>query len=349
MRQLKNMIQKLNENQIKTVNNAGNLAVQTLKNSGKSLNLIKYLTHHYPNAPPLQSIPEDRYIELAEGKHSFAFTLVHYFRNNLLDKHIGDFIIGVCKKADPSQNSIWIQDLSRKSFYIMSKNGQWISDKKGNQINLIVLAPLFKHAIEMLTIYNSEQNKLSKNMKLSLCDMAEYNKNNNDGDKLLDFIKSGELGKTILSYMSEHFLYYEYDEKEKEDEDIGKKPNEVIEYHEVDDKENKDGELKKNKLLDPNIKSKNTKTKITKSKNIKSKTVKPLVESEIESESDDEIQIDDEIDTIPISKKDTIHLKTKSSDPNTTIFKKNIYGSRFKYRSQDTDSYDVITDDSCDN
>ena len=34
MRQLKNMIQKLNENQIKTVNNAGNLAVQTLKNSG---------------------------------------------------------------------------------------------------------------------------------------------------------------------------------------------------------------------------------------------------------------------------------------------------------------------------
>jgi len=216
---LNDIIQKLNEKQItflsSTVNKAGNLAAQTIKSNDKSFSLIKFLMQNYSEAPPLQSIPEDRYIELAEGKFSFAYTMIYYYRHNLLYKHFGDFIIGVIKKEEPSQNSIWIRDLSRRSFYIKSEIGKWISDKQGQKIDLIVFKPLFKHAIEMMTIYNSEQNKLSKNMKLSVSDMAEHNKNNNDGDKVLDYIKnkSVELGKDILNYIGEYFLYYEDGEK----------------------------------------------------------------------------------------------------------------------------------------
>ena len=348
LNQLNETIKKLNENQIKTLNttvtNAGNLAVQSIKNNGKSLNLLKYLTQHYPEAPQLKSIPEDRYIELAEGKYCTPYTLIYYYRNNLLHQYLGDFIVNIIKKQDPSQNPVWIKDLTRNSYYIKSSVGKWTNDKKGVKFYRIVLTPMFERIIEMLKIYNSEQNKLSKNMKLSLGDMAEHNRNNNDGDKLIDFIKSGDLGKNILSCMGKHFLYHE--------DWIAENTNKEIEY--------KPDEVKiKNKDTPNKTKLVNSTKKINPTKNIKLKSkiesnVKPISdsESELNIDSDDDIQIMPTLDAFNeyvADKKDMSPIKIKSSDSSTSIFKKNIYGSRFKYRPADSDSVDAITDESPDN
>jgi len=190
----------------KIVTTAGKVVDKTNKNMGKSLDVVKYLSETYPNAPPLKAIPLEKYKELAANNYSFCYTFIHYFRKNELADHIAEFVIAICKKADIAQNSMCIKDLTRDSFYYVNADGKWCYDKQGQNIQLILLQPIFDLAKIKMTAHNEIQNKKTRNMKLCSSEMDKYRLNNEDGVKIIDQIKNGKLGKNVMKRIGVQFI-----------------------------------------------------------------------------------------------------------------------------------------------
>jgi hypothetical protein len=211
---------KSKENEItnlnKMLNTAGKVVKQTALNTGKTLDVMKYLMDNYPNAPPLKAIPLEKFSELAVQNHSFAYTFIHYFREKKLDDHIADFFVKVCKQADMSKNSMCIKDLTRDSFYYVNADGKWSQDKKGDAIATILLKPLFDYANGEMTVYNKEQNHLTRNMKLKSTEMNKFRKNNEDGVKIVNQMKNGKLKNKIIRKIAVHFVLQCNDKKDYE-------------------------------------------------------------------------------------------------------------------------------------
>ena len=44
--------------------------------------------------------------------------MIHYYKKNKLDKHIGDFIVIQYKKKNPELQSIWSSDVDRLNYFI---------------------------------------------------------------------------------------------------------------------------------------------------------------------------------------------------------------------------------------
>jgi hypothetical protein len=238
-------IKTLNENldhNKSLVNKAGNLATQNSKNTEKSLDVLKYLINNYPKPPPLESVPTEKYAELAENNHSFGKTLTYYYNEKQLHVPFGEFIKKNYKVCDPSKLSMLATDTSRNNFYIVDENGEWFLDKKGNRVDKKLLQPMFKYSKSEMLKYNNEENKLSRNMKLSLGKMEEHNKNNKAGDKIIDCMTNGELSKSVLSYIGPHFVcsISDLQNTNKENIDLLEKDNEPeldLEELEIDDGE----------------------------------------------------------------------------------------------------------------
>jgi hypothetical protein len=183
------------------VNKAGTLAT-------KSISAISYVMQNYPNAPALEIVDISKYEEMAAPNCSLATTIVHYYRKKKLHKYLGDYVVEFYKKDDPELNSVWASDVVRETFIYRQYVGDkldWIVDKVAKKTGKKIIDPMLLYIRDVLKIYNAEENKLSKNMKLSTGEMGTHVRNNTDGMDVILLIENHTLKESILKYIAPYF------------------------------------------------------------------------------------------------------------------------------------------------
>ena len=190
----------------------------------KSMNTMSYLLLNYNSAPVLTQLPN--YSIISKNTDSLVNDLIHYYKKNKLDKHIGDFIVLQYKKKDPELQSIWSSDVDRLNYFVrelindakplkmqtkknikVAENNikfQWVADKKGIKMTEYVIDPLLNYINNMNITYLNKKNKeindefdLQTNSKI-LEDMQIIASINCD-------IKNHTLSKNINKYIAPHF------------------------------------------------------------------------------------------------------------------------------------------------
>jgi len=197
------------------VNNAGLLAKQSnviaKQNSDlaiKSMSALTYIIKTYPNAPALELVPDSKYEEMSAPNCDLATTIVHYYKKKRLHKYLGDYVVEFYKKEPPGENSVWTSDVVRETFIYRQMVGDeldWVVDKVAKKIGKKIIDPMLEYIKIKLKIYNEIENKLSKNMKLSVGEMGVHVKNNTDGMDIILSIENNTLKDQILKYIAPFF------------------------------------------------------------------------------------------------------------------------------------------------
>jgi hypothetical protein len=90
-----------------------------------SVNIIgsafTYITENYKNVPAIETLPKPNYALIANEKQDLLDELVYHYRNKTLAKYLGNFIIKIYKKEDPTEQTFWNSDVSRLTFIIRKK------------------------------------------------------------------------------------------------------------------------------------------------------------------------------------------------------------------------------------
>jgi hypothetical protein len=204
------------------VDKAGVLAQTNATNVSKSINAITFLTQHYSNAPALEIVSEDRYLEIADKKVPLCETLIHYYREKRLDIYLGEYVVLFYKKDNPKDNSVWVTDITRSTFYI-KENMDWVVDKVAQKVGAKIIDPMLDYIKENLKIFNDRENKLTKDMKQSVEEMGVHVLNNSDGVDIVRLIDKGLLKKSIIKCIAPCFQLekaIELEEKKDENEPI---------------------------------------------------------------------------------------------------------------------------------
>lgn len=142
--------------------------------------------------------------------------MFHYVKNTL-GKVLGDLIVQMYKKSDPSEQSLWSSDVARLTFIIKdiigtSKKSKWIMDKKGIHFTEMVIDPLIKKIHELLMDYNQEcGNNVRTITKKSDLDLIEESNiktmlsTMQNINMLLITIKLRKIHDEVLKYVAPYF------------------------------------------------------------------------------------------------------------------------------------------------
>ena len=101
------------ENQIKELKEY----IKNTKPSNTTYNISvkNYVQKNYANAPALKKLDDYGFIKYDD---KLLDTIGYQYRNKILDKYLGDFLIGFYKKEDPAEQAIWNSDVSRLTYVI---------------------------------------------------------------------------------------------------------------------------------------------------------------------------------------------------------------------------------------
>lgn len=122
---------------------SGNLVSETIST-------VNFIINNLTSAPPIDKHVDYKkiiYDNNTKDKMDVIDDIVHHYKHKTLVKYIGDIIVKCYKKEDPSQQSIWNSDISRKNYLLrelINKKLEWIPDKKGVKIKEIIIDPIIK-------------------------------------------------------------------------------------------------------------------------------------------------------------------------------------------------------------
>ena len=214
------------------------LANNSAQSNKKSISAMSYALKYFSNAPSIGLLEDDDFDKMskllmfdADGKlkteRSIEDVILHHHKQNTLHGILGDLIVKIYKKSNPTKQSAWSSDVARLTFIIKdiignNKKSKWIVDKKGIHFTETIINPLLERIKDLLTDYNNEcailVNKMSKKNKLdneeesqirsALTSMQEIN-------LTLLTIKLRKIHNEILKYVAP---YFNLDVKNVEDE-----------------------------------------------------------------------------------------------------------------------------------
>lgn len=176
----------------------------TARASDKAMSALNYVMANFANAPPLEII-ENRNIDsiLYNGGDDDAYDsnedklygltvdrcILSKFRDNTLARYIGDGIIALYKKDEPSDQSLWASDCTRVSYVTKMnitkfKKSVWAPDKKGDVVASKIIDPILISVTKTITQRGDE-----------LDDVMD----------LLSAVTNGSLRNKILEYIAPVF------------------------------------------------------------------------------------------------------------------------------------------------
>ena len=186
------------------VNNSGSL-IKT------SVSTMAYVIKNYKEAPALESLTDSSIINCEKNNVAFVENLIYEYNHNKLDVYIGDFIIKIYKKDDPSKQSVWNSDTNRLTYLIrdlitinnIDWKVDWKIDKKGIKTSKFIIEPILEYIDEQVREYienfdidynlNSVQEAERKMLKLK------------SSTEILKNIEDKILNDQILKYIAPHF------------------------------------------------------------------------------------------------------------------------------------------------
>ena len=135
--------------------------------------------------------------------------LISFRKHGTLVKYLSDIIISLYKKKDPSKQSIWNSDMTRKNYLLrelVNKKPLWITDKGGILTTDIVIHPLLMTIRELMVNYLRKPfiSPEQKNMT------NEVNKRYFNNDILMDIIleiDDNKLHEDISNYLCPYFHF----------------------------------------------------------------------------------------------------------------------------------------------
>jgi len=172
-----------------------------------SVSALSYVIKNYPDAPSIESLPLPDYKMIKSGNHDLTTTVASYFKDNLLEKYLGEKLIEYYKTANPEKQPFWGTDVSRSTFVTRTTNknneSEWLYDMKGTCMGESIIDPMLDHINTENLIYIDKVP--SKLKQLSVADGNEVLEVQRFAYKITNFINSGNLKQGIIKEISPHF------------------------------------------------------------------------------------------------------------------------------------------------
>lgn len=171
-----------------------------------SVSTVAYVIKHFQETPILEPLKDFTAICNNQCNQDFVETLIYEFNNGHLHVYIGDFIIKLYKKDDPTKQSLWNSDTNRLTYLIreiLNNKSDWRIDKKGIRTDNYIISPLLSHIDEQIRSYvenfdcdyESCSTKETEKKMLKLKSSIE----------ILKIIENKTLNDDILKYMAPYF------------------------------------------------------------------------------------------------------------------------------------------------
>jgi len=199
---------KMLENQVKELKDliqSGKVASTTTYN----ISVEKYVQQNYPDAPHLMQLNDYSVIE--DDENELVNNLIDKYKDGLLDRYLGDFIISNYKKNDPSDQSIWNSDTTRLTYIIKelfaNKKSSWSKDSKGVKTTNYIIDPLLNYIRDLADKCSDEYyDRIEKEInELSHIEIIDFTVKGNTLKNIYKYIIDGKLAEDILKYLAPHF------------------------------------------------------------------------------------------------------------------------------------------------
>lgn len=188
----------------------------------KSVRALTYVAMHYKDAPGLTMIEPEKALNLITDKGesndtAVMQTLLTRFECGTFVEYIGNLIVNIYKKKDPTEQSVWNSDSTRLTYLIkeiISENADlesyWKIDKRGHTVQKYLIEPLLKKIAQML---------IDHQLLILKTKVEKHPEGNYDSDEediidshkattgLIKKITKGSLSKKILKYISAELQY----------------------------------------------------------------------------------------------------------------------------------------------
>lgn len=114
----------------------------------KQINLI------CKDAPPLEKLdPKELPFFKNNSEKEIVDIFCHSYKNKNLHNDLSNIIVEAYRRDNVKEQSIFSTDTSRSNFYIKHRIEDvinWISDKNGDKVNVLILEPLFEYSIHIM-------------------------------------------------------------------------------------------------------------------------------------------------------------------------------------------------------
>ena len=180
----------------------------------RTINSLTYIMNNYDQAPHIKAIDVKTIEQFNVNDVEIVESLIYSYRHKKLHRFLGDIVLSVYKKNDPSKQSIWTTDTSRLTYIIrelLEQNySNWIIDKKGVRTKEYLINPLMNNVKKLLLSYQENQTidfqKYAQKINIDLLD------NYKTISLILEDIEHGCLGERVLKYLANK-LYHNADKK----------------------------------------------------------------------------------------------------------------------------------------
>ena len=259
--------------------------------SPQTINYFNFICTTYPNPPALEG--KKSYVSLLEAKTMTLIEVLTMYHNaKTLMNFIGDYIIKLYKKEEPSEQSMWSTDISRLTYIISEsckvKGSTWTYDKKGSKIKKLIIEPALNYIKEQLLKFCRENSTATEEPEFSQLKAAL---------EIIPMINNGTLADEIAKYIAPEFYVNQSDKSEIKGDKTEIKGDKTDKL-----------EVKRIKAAIQKIKKDDSNTKkvgktITKSEKIKLNKKNIIIESDQESDNDSEKEFIHELRKLKASQK----------------------------------------------
>lgn len=193
----------------KIATEAKNFAQTTLSTVGF---IIKYLNDApviEKNVDYLKALQFDKNKLNLKDDEKIVEDLISFRRHGTLVKYLGDIIIRFYKKDDPTKQSIWNSDMTRKNYLLrelVNKKPLWITDKGGILTSDIVIHPLLMTVRELMVDYLSKP-VISPTAKIMTPEADKRYFNNDTIMNIIIDIDDNKLHDDIGQYLCPYFHF----------------------------------------------------------------------------------------------------------------------------------------------
>jgi uncharacterized coiled-coil protein SlyX len=194
----------------KLIENTGIFANNSLNTINNTVSALKYIQTNYNNAPALKALSNYNCFKKTTTD-KFIPELLHYYKNDLLVKYIGDTYIQEYLKDNPAEQAMWNSDHARLSYYIRESSegeltyDEWVQDKQGLKIIEITIKPILKFLYDEVSAYmNKKVNEGDYKLMESCAKLKEFLNGTPQKKPMGKIVRS--LPEEIVKYIGPKFL-----------------------------------------------------------------------------------------------------------------------------------------------
>lgn len=191
--------------------------------ANKAVSSLTHIVKNYDDAPPLEKIDLDEIRKLKNGEmlslKDYEMKLIdevfYAFNHGIMGQYVGDIIIALYKKNDPSVQSMWNTDPSRLTYLIKkiihndSDKSKWIIDKKGVETVEYVITPIVEKIKCLASVFRLDNcpDENDDNYDYESLDHDRIMRINTIYVELMAAIDDRKVHQDILKYISSHFYF----------------------------------------------------------------------------------------------------------------------------------------------